>query len=167
MPCGLVFRYIRTRLAARKRRRGERQNGANDLNPTKKSSKLTSTSEIDKARASILGELLHGQKDTPVNLTLTHTDEFVKVLSTTPRSEPGVSAAATLSNTLPPPPEELIDPAKSYLTRLPRELKLEIIDHICSHETGFVKDPTEVAFAKRPNLVNLRLSVHVHGPGVW
>lgn len=64
-------------------------------------------------------------------------------------------------------PEEPIDPTKSYLTRLPRELKLEVIDHICSHPTAFVKDPIEVAFSKRSTLSDLRLSVHKYRSGVW
>ena len=62
MPCGLVFRYIRTRLEARKRRREERLNGENDLNSPKEPSKLTSNSENDKARASTLSQWLTGQK---------------------------------------------------------------------------------------------------------
>lgn len=60
MPCGLFFRYIRTRLEARKRRREERLNGQNDLNSSKEASKRTSTSESDKARASILSQWLSG-----------------------------------------------------------------------------------------------------------
>jgi hypothetical protein len=59
-----------------------------------------------------------------------------------------------------------IDPAKSYLGTLPRELKLEVIDHIYGNSTGFVKDPTEAAFSKRLNLVNLPLLVHVHRSGM-
>jgi hypothetical protein len=184
MPCGLLFGYIRTRLAARKRRREERLNGENDLNSPKETSKRTSTSENenenenDKTKASILSQYPTG-RNKPADLTLTPTGKLVIGSLITPKSKPGVSAPlwATLSNSLPPrsqppqepqePPEEPIDPAKSYLTRLPRELKLEIIDHICSHQTGFVNDPTEVAFSKRSNLLNLRLSVHVHGSGVW
>jgi len=173
MPCGLLFRYLRTRLEAKKRRREERVNGENDVNSPKETSKRASTSETDKAKASILSQWLAGRNKS-TDLTLTLTDKLVNGLSITPKSKPGVSAPpwATLTDSRSqppqePPPEEPIDPAKSYLTRLPRELKLEIIDHICSHQTRFVNDPTAVAFSKRSNLVNLRLSVHVHGSGVW
>lgn len=172
MPCGLFFGYIRARLGARKRLRDE-SDGANDSKPTKNSNDRKPVFERDETRASILGERLPKRK--PANLTLTRTDKLVKKLSTF-RSEPGMPApqGATLSDSDSPrfqslqrAPEEPIDPTKSYLTRLPRELKLEIIDHICSHPTAFVKDPTEVAFSKRSTLSNLRLSVHIHRSGVW
>ena len=61
MPSGLFFRYIRTRLEAKNRRREERLNGKSDSNSPKESLKRTSTSENDKARASILGQWLTGQ----------------------------------------------------------------------------------------------------------
>ena len=151
-------------------------NGENDVNSPKETSKRASTSETDKAKTSILSQWLAG-RNKPTDLTLTLTDKLVNGLSIAHKSKPGVSAPlwTTLSDTLPPrsqppqepPPEEPIDPEKSYLTRLPRELKLEIIDHICSHQTRFVNDPTAIAFSKRSNLVNLRLSVHVHESGVW
>lgn len=114
----------------------------------------------------------------PANLTLNHTDEVVERHSATTRSELGASTPpwVTLPNSRQndPPrsqptqsaPEVSIDPEKSYLTTLPRELKLEIIDHIYGHPTAFVKDPTEAAFSKRLNLANLRLLVHVHRSGV-
>jgi len=105
-------------------------------------------------------------EEKPAHLTLPHTDKLIKALSTTPASEPGMSTPPSdppRSQPAQRPPEEPVDPAKSYLTRLPSELKLEIIDHIYGHPAGFVKDPTAVAFSKseRSTLVDLRLSVRL------
>jgi hypothetical protein len=167
MPCGLFFNRIRARLQARKRLREESQNGANDSNSTKKSNGRTPVSGMDKVRASILGERLDRQIK-PANLGCTHNDKLVKAFSI-PRRGPGMSAPsrATLSNTpanlrSQRASEKPIDPAKSYLMGLPRELKLEIIDHLGIQSTGFVNDPTKLAFLKPLDLHNLRLSVHVH-----
>jgi hypothetical protein len=172
MPCVLFTRF-RARLEARKRLRKERQDAAG--NPASKHLLFPRWTKWER-RLSVSS--LNGQKYACKSHTYTQTR---KLTLTTPRPEPEMSAppGATLSDSQanplqPEPPRSApvapIDPEKAYLMSLPREVKLEIIDHICSIPAGppavFLKDPTGMAFSKCSDLHNLRLLVPIHRSGV-